>query len=517
MTIREEFYRLDTDRSRALDRKRECAAFTIPSMLPYEGKSIHTDLPVPFSMLPAEGANALASRITSVVFPLNGQSVFELLVDSPVAPQGRDDTELNAGMARLEMRVMDELAPTNLRSAVHLALKHAIVIGDCVVHMDDNLNFRVFRFDQFVVRRKHEGEWFELILCEAVLPDEEPDLPKGGTPNPTSPPYVYTAAHGEEWEALYTKVTKLPNGKVEVVQEFRDREVGRKVHDVSPYFPVRWGGVAGEPYGVSLVEDTMGDIRALDALAAALLDGVMLNAEYRWGVNPAGITDIEDLKRSINGDFVPASPGDVFPLQFQNAAQVQATFQALAHREQVVGRRFLMNSAVQPQGERVTARQVSLLAQELEGQLGGVLSMIARELQEPILRRVLYVMSRQQGDNGQPKLPKEIVDQINRQGGFVKMRIRAGLEILNREAEREKLDAAIERMRNLPPEALQVLNWPAIARDWWQSMGLETDGRVKTEQQLQQEQQAAQQQAMAQQAAMMGMQAAANRPTEETP
>lgn len=509
-TLRERYTELDTERSAALARKREHAAFTDPSLLPPQGRAMGTPLDVPYNTLPAEGGNALASRIMSVVFPLNGQSVFEILLEQQFNPSGQDNSDLTASFGRFERQVMDFLAPTNLRSAINLAYKHEINIGDCLIFMDDDANFRIFRFDQYVVRRKHEGDWQEIIIQEAVNPDFHPQLKNvKGTPSPNVNFSVMGAGRPDNWEPLYTHVRKLDDGQVDVVQEFRDQKISATRYKVSPYFPVRWSALAGEPYGISLVESMFGDIRALDALSKALLDGAMLNAEYRWGVNPAGITELQDMLDSINGDYVPAAQDDVFPLQFQNSSQVQHTQLAVAHREQIVGRRFLMNSAIQPQGERVTARQVSILAQELESQLGGVLSNAAREIQEPILRRTIYLM-------GQKNLiPKEISDEIQKQGGFLRLRIRAGLEILNREAEREKLDAAIERMRNLPPEANRAFNWGAIARDWWQSMGLETEGRIKTDQQMEQERMAEQRAAVASQAAELAAQQGLRQPQEQ--
>jgi hypothetical protein len=499
-TVRELWTDLDTDRRCALDRKREHAMYTMPELLPYEGRATHAPLDVPYSSLPAEGINALSSRTTSVVFPLNGQSVFEIMTPRQLVPEGEDTTEIDASFARFEELVMDRLAPTNLRAAVNLVYKHLLVVGDCLIYMDDDLSYRVFRADQYVVRRKHEGDWMELIIQEAINPEWYPEILEKARSAPQT--VMFQTGTAEKWEPLYTRVTKDPRtGRVKEEQWFRDVLVGEKEYEVSPWAPVRWGSLAGEPYGISLVENMFGDIRALDALSKALLDGAMLNAEYRWGVNPAGLTEMQDMLDSQNGDFVPATASDVFPLQFQNHSQVQATQAAVIHREQMVGRRFLMNSAVQPKGERVTARQVSLLAQELESMLGGVLSHAARELQEPILRRVIYVMGQRN------EIPSDISKEIEKSGGFAKLRVRAGLEILNREAEREKLDMAIERMRNLPPEALEAFVWTEIARDWWQSMGLETAGRVKTQDQLEQERAQRQQQEMAAQAAQAGVQA----------
>jgi hypothetical protein len=499
--LRDRFLEHDRDRSCSLDRKREHASLTIPSHLPWQGRAMHTELEVPYNTLPAQGIVGLSSQITSVTFPLNGQSVFELVAEKQYNPSGQDDSEVMQALNRFETLVMDTLAPTNLRAATNLAMQHLLTIGDVLLYMDDNFNFRLYRLDEYIVIRKHEGEWQEIIICEAVNPKYHDKLKEVSAPKDSHRPQSVSHSPNSEWEPLYTHVVKRSDGQVEVYQEFRGTRVGDKTYKVSPYFPLRYNALAGEPYGISLVESNFGDIRALDSLTKALIDGSLLNAEYRWGLNPAGLTELQDILDSVNGDIVPTAPGDMFPLQFQNAAQITATQSAVAHLEQKLGRIFLMNSAVQPTGERVTARQVSLIAQELESMLGGILSMVGRELQDPIIRRTIFLMA----DKNQ--IPSEISEQIEKQGGFLKLRIRAGLEILNREAEREKLDAAIERMRNLPPEAMAAFNWTAIARDWWQSLGLEDKGRIKTEEELQMEQQRQQQAALAQQAALSGVQA----------
>jgi hypothetical protein len=142
--------------------------------------------------------------------------------------------------------------------------------------------------------------------------------------------------------------------------------------------------------------------------------------------------------------------------------------------------------------------------------LGGVLSIAARDKQEPIIRRVISVMA----DKGQ--IPDNIRDEILDPKGFVKLRIRAGLEILNREAQREKLDTMVANMRNLPEAAFAAVNWTELLRDWWQSQGLEDSGVIKSEQQMAQEAQQAQQAAMQQQAQQAALGVAAQRATQPT-
>ncbi len=510
MSFKDRFDHFDQLRKEGLERKREHAMLTMPSLLPPEGRASNTALDVPYNSLSAEGINNLASRIMSVVFPLNGQSVFEILVEAPFKPEGKDDSELDAVFTSFEQSVMDTLAPTNMRASINLAYRHLIAIGDVMLHMDDNFNFRLFRADQYVVRRKHEGSWEEIIIREAVNAEWHPELkalPKGDT-NATG---LREDGTQEQWEPLYTQIMKHPDGSVCVEQEFRGHKVPgtKEKHLVSPYMPARWSSLIGESYGVSLVEDMFGDIRTLDSLSKALLDGVMLNAEYRWILNPGGMLELQDFLDSINGDTLAGGREDLTPMSFQNNAQVAAAQAAVAHREAILGRRFLMNSAVQPTGDRVTARQVTLLAQELEQALGGILSLASTELQEPIIRRAMFIM----GKRG--LLDSRIIEQIDEQGGFLKLRLRAGLEILNREAEKENLERAIGIMTNMSDAMLEGANMHIIGRDWWQAQGLDAKGRWKTDEEMEQARQQRQQAAQQQQVMQAGLQAGVAQASEQ--
>lgn len=511
MNVHETWTKLDSARSSALCRKRAHAELVIPSLLPPEGKSQEQALTIPYSSLAAEGTSSLAAKMAAVVLPMTGQKIYEYIPERALDLTGEDVesvAELRSGLSRLEDRVMEELSPTNIRSSLFLAYKHLISIGDVLLEADTGLHWKLYRADQFVVRWKTDDFWSLLIIRKMIDPTLYPELESaaGGAKAQTN-----NSAH-ISLEPLYVYVTQNEDGSVEWSEEFRGVKTSSGKYPVSAWMPMRWNHVAGEDMGTSHVEEAFGDIRALDALQRSLIDGALLNAEYRWGVNPVGLTELQDFLDSDNGDFVPAVPGEVFPLQFQNAAQVQATLQAVVSREAILGRRFLMQSASQPRGERVTAFQISKLSEELEGTLGGPLSSTARDFQIPVIRWTTYVLSLRAG------MPDELKALLQEES-ILRIRVRAGLEILHREAEREKIDQAIQRISGLPPEGQRAFVWPAIAADWWRSMGLDSAGRVKTVQQLAQEdaaqaqqQQAQAQQQLAMQTAATSAQAAVNQP-----
>ena len=152
-TIRERFDKMQSDRWTAIDRGREMAGMTIPTLLPVSGFNNTNSLPQLYSSMPARGVTSLAARMTSAVYPLNGLPFFQHSLNMEYVPEGVDPTEATAALARLDRTLMGRLSETNLRSELFLMFQHLIVLGDALFHMSDDFNFRVLRIDMYVSPR----------------------------------------------------------------------------------------------------------------------------------------------------------------------------------------------------------------------------------------------------------------------------------------------------------------------------------------------------------------------------
>src|SRR5690606_25086066 len=97
-----------------------------------------------------------------------------------------------------------------------------------------------------------------------------------------------------------------------------------------------------------------------------------------------------------------------------------------AELEQRLAAAFRMNSSIQRDGERVTAEEIRFMAQELEGALGGLYSILALELQLPMVRLILANLERRKKI---PALPSD----------KVKPQITTGIEALGRGMELNRL------------------------------------------------------------------------------
>lgn len=494
------FQALDSKRQVLLSRAREYAELSVPSLYPRQGLSETSELPVPFASSTARGVSRLSSRLVSTTIPLNNIPFFALELDDAEPVQGQDPTEEQKSLGRLERRIMRKLGMTNLRSALFSLFEHLQVVGNATLQVHDNYNITSYRIDNMVIRRRPDGEWHELILRQWIDPSMLPeDLKAQG--------YAEVDDYEAKPEPLFIRVVSNHKGGCAVEYEFRDRIYDKHDEKVCPFIPMGWTLVHGENYCRGLIEDNLGDVRAIEVMAEALLDAIAANAEWRFGVNPAGITEIHDLQESVNGAFVPAAQNDVFPIQLGNQAQVESAQRSVTLKEQTLGQVFLLNSAVQRQAERVTAAEVRIVANELEQALGGVFSDISRDLLIPLIRRVMFMMLKDgilipDSDPTASAMKAE----LESEDGVLTIKVKAGLEALNREVENEKMTVIMDRAAALPEPGQQALIWPGLINRWLSTYGVETTGIVKSVQMLAEEAQAAQQQAMQQAAQQQAIQ-----------
>ena len=132
------------------------------------------------------------------------------------------------------------------------------------------------------------------------------------------------------------------------------------------------------------------------------------------------------------------------------------------------------------------------MAQELETALGGIYSVLSQEFQVPLVNLLLQQM---QKEGKMPKFPKDTL----------KPQIVTGLEALGRGQDLNKLQSFLSMLQPLGQDVIaNELNIGDYLSRLGASLGIDTQGLVKSPEQKQQEQQAAQE---AQQQQMMAQMA----------
>ena len=470
-----------------LRRARECAALTIPSLLPPEGFHGSMELPQPYQGLGARCVSYLASRITTAVFP-PGKPFFRLQIPSEVLlKQGMSSppADLEQNLSLTERMIHAEVERRQWRSPTNLVLQHLITTGNTLAQMLPDNRIRLYRLDQYCIVRDPAGNVTEIVIEEQLAPTSLPEAYRA---------LVNVSDVGSGYVSLFTWVKKTVDGW-SVSRELNDKKIpgpkGSGVYKISPFIPLRWSAVVGEDYGRGKVEEHLADFRAIDGLQKAVLDGAAMASRNITMVAPNAAGGL-NLRRRIamakNGEIVVGNAEDVQMLQFQNAGGMQFTAQELGVLKQELSSAFLLGSGARRDAERVTAAEVRMVAEELEGTLGGVYSTLGQELVMPLLARLIVQM---QDAKPRPQLPAW-------PDGVIEPTILTGLEALGREQEVQSVATVLQFMQGLPPEIVQMYpKWTVLLGRVFNGVGLSDAVHSEAEvQQLQQQQ--AMMQAMAQ-------------------
>ncbi len=242
-------------------------------------------------------------------------------------------------------------------------------------------------------------------------------------------------------------------------------------------------------YGRSHCESYLGDLRSLEGLTRAILEGSSASAKMLFMVAPNGTTRASSIAKAPNGAIIEGSSGDVSVLQANKFADFRVSFEMMNRIEQRLQYAFLLNTSVQRQAERVTATEVQLVAQELQDALGGVYGILTTEFQLPYINGKINILREQKL---LPDLPKKIV----------RPKIIVGLEALGRASDRLRLLQFMQDLAGtLGAEVLaQHINLDDAIKKFAIANGVDTQGLLKDQEQIQQEQQQAQQAQLAQKA-----------------
>lgn len=501
-TLKAQFDTADGARKTVLDRARECAELTLPSVLPRENTTQDNDLVRPYQSLGAYGSTNLTNKLLLTQYPV-GVPWFQSVPSARLRADGTFSQEaMDKFLAILYMRdliVRDQLESSRLRISQRTAFEQIVILGNTLSVMNDDYSIKVFRLDQYVQKRANSGKWLWVITHEKLDPAEvtEDMLAKLGKTQEE----IDAKTEGLD---LYTKCTRHANGSTTIVQELEGVEIGRSEEPVSRFFPAGYVELPGENYSRGFIEERLGSLRSYNGLTKAILDGAVICSKFLIGIDT-------DRQTSLNpSDFAKAS-GSVIAgirvidgkwdgvglLQAEKNADMAVAFQAASEIGKELSSQMLVESAVQPEGERVTAYQVNRIARELEGATGGVTTHISEDMQAPIVKYTMWKMDK---ENKLPPLPEVLKKEIN-------VELLTGLEAMSRQRDLEKLQTIMQIIA-VDPELLKRWRPEWINNIIVRGMGVDPTQALKTEEKLEEENAKLMEMQMQMQAAQVGLQTA---------
>ena len=492
MTAKSRYDRLSSDRSQFLNSARQAADLTLPYLIREDEHFTKgaLKLTTPWQSQGAKGVVTLASKLMLALLPPQ-TSFFKLQVNDINLPQELGPeirSEMDLSFAKIERTIMESIAASSDRVVVHQALKHLVVAGNALVFMGKD-GLKLYPLNRYVVDRDGNGNVIEIVTKETI----SKKLLKKYYPNykedPTNQVSDNTTGPNDECD-IYTHVTLDNNRWVwhqEVYDQILPKSMGKAPVDANPWLVLRFNHVDGEVYGRGRVEEFLGDLKSLEALSQAMVEGSAAAAKVVFTVSPSSTTKPATLAKAGNGAIIQGRPDDIGVIQVGKTADFQTAYQMIGTLSQRINEAFLVLNV--RQSERTTAEEVRMTQMELEQQLGGLFSLLTVEFLVPYLNRKLSVAQK----TGEiPRLPK---------GGIVKPTIVAGINALGRGQDRESLGQFLQVIaQTMGPQAIQqYINPDEVIKRLAAASGIDVLNLVKSMQELQQEQQQAmeQQQMMA--------------------
>jgi len=485
-TAKERYDHLTSDRSQFLSEAEEATKLTLPYLIRgHEDQSKGMkQLKTPWQSVGAKGVVALASKLSLSLVPPQ-TSFFKLQVDESqlgeIPPEVK--SELDLSFSKIERTILDAIAASDDRVVIHQALQHLVVGGNALIFMG-KAGLKLFPLNRYVIERDGNGNVIEIVTRERInkkliykyLPKEE-EMP------------LVTSDEPEDEECdIYTHC-KLDNNRYVWHQEVKGQVIeesrSKAPVDSTPWIPLRFNTVDGEAYGRGRVGQFIGDLKSLEALSQALVEGSAAAAKVVFVVSPSSTTKPQTLATAGNGAIVQGRPDDIGVIQVGKTADFQTAYQLMQQLERRLNEAFLILSV--RDSERTTAQEVQMTQMELEQQLGGLFGLLTVEFLVPYLNRKLSVFQK----TGEiPRIPK----------GMVKPIIVAGINALGRGQDVQALGQFLQTIaQTMGPEAItQYINPDELIKRLAAAQGIDVLNLVKSVQELQQEQQ----QAMTQQAEM---------------
>ncbi len=478
MYARERYNKLSSDRRQFLDTAVECSKLTLPYLIQDDlsSRPTHETLNVPWQSVGSKCVVTLAAKLMLGTLPPQ-TSFFKLQVrDDKLGEEipAEARAELDLSFSKMERMVMDYIAASNDRVIIHQAFKHLIVGGNALLYMGKD-GIKNYPLNRYVVNRDGNGNVLEIVTKELINKDV-----LGFDVNTETPNSVVDASKSASDEVEVYTCVKLENGRWVWHQEVLDKIIPNSrssaPKNASPWLVLTFNSVDGEQYGRGRVEEFLGDLKSLEGLSQALVEGSAAAAKVIFLVSPSSTTKPATIAKAGNGAIVQGRAEDVQVVQVGKTADFSTAAQMAQNIEKRLLEAFLVMNV--RNAERVTAEEVRLTQLELEQSLGGIFSLITTLFLIPYLNRTLLVLQR---NNEIPKLPKDVV----------RPTIVAGINALGRGQDREALTMFVQTIaQTLGPEVLmKFINPTEAIKRLAAAQGIDVLGLVKSEEEIMQDKQ----------------------------
>lgn len=478
---------METDKGDLVERCKEYARLTIPSICPDDDAG-RTEQEKGNVMIGARAVSHLSNKIVNILFPhdrpffgisLSPEAEFKLAAEVPSQQLAQAMESIQKEGRRVVRFAVSKLNLVSYRPLAVDAVKHTIITGNAVIRRFPDGTRAVYGVKDIGVFRHINGTPYDIILRDATRVDgletsvrnalikERP----GVRNNTVVSMYTRWRKVGDKWEVTQA-VDTVPLSTFKMVTE-RNLDV----------VLLTWSLARGENYGRGAVEDNIALFSSVDVATTALLDLYGIAADIKFFIKPGSVIDVVEVNESRRGSYHVGDPADIGSPEIgrQKAADIQVLSQDISNWSQEIAQIFLMTSGGIRQAERVTAEEIRLYAAEVESAFGGMYSRMCMQWQKP---EAEWCVSKV----------------INSVGSTMQVEITTGLDAISDEAKLENMRMSLNDLgllNTVPEDVRGQLDTVKIADYIFGKRNISFEAFTLTKEQLQERQQ--QQQAAAEQ------------------
>lgn len=507
-------YTAFTDRRQpVIDKGREMARISIPSVFPPDGYQTGDNIPGPNQSFNALAVNNLTAKLTNLAFPpdrpvLQYKPIAHKLQDQ-IKQEPRLWTMIQNALSNLEIEHRDRLAATQIRSAYSNATK-ALLIGGNILWEHIELDTPVPHLPtRYIVKRNYLGEQLLVILERDIAVDDLSDEDRtwfdsvesddsakdeGSSGDRTSiPPQDPDQKPYSKIVKVYAVCKKAFDGNEPVWrywEEYRGREVpGSYVEvdfDKPPLRAIWLIPVYGQNWGRGYMEEYQDDHYQVDAYEANLQDGSSLAALSLIFNKPGSTISSKQLTKAENLQVLTGDAEDISVFTSEKGRDMAFVNTQLEKVVRRLSRAYCMVSGLQRDGERVTAEEWIRLATEVQEGMGNIYTELSNSFQLGIIRRAVALHFEE--DKNLQRPPE----------GLTRLAVLSGIDVLGRNIElRDLAEAGTIINQQFGPEAsAKLIDPPEFTRRVFVGKGQRLEGLVKMPDEVAAAMEAEQEQAM---------------------
>ena len=351
------------------------------------------------------GVQEFASRLQAGIVPTFARWA-DFQAGSEIPPEQKP--EINLELDKITDYVFQILQTSNFNQEIHEAFMDlAIGTGVMLVEEGDAINpikFSSIPLTRVCLNNGPDGAIDTVYRTRYCKPDEINILyPKAVLPENFDP--LRQTKKIKIVEAVY-KIYEpnVEKYKLCVVMEdpkhilFEETYTGE---GANPYLVFRWNKASGEVYGRGPVFNAMAAIKTCNLTIELILQNAQMSVSGVYTYEDDGVINPDNISL-VPGSLIPVAPGSRGLTPIQAASNFDVAQLVLNDMRANIKKALYMEALGKPEGTPMTATEVSERMADLSRQIGASFGRLQSELINPLLRRIIRILSKQ----GRIDIPK---------------------------------------------------------------------------------------------------------------